>query len=256
MIRFLLAWAGAWWLVVELVPTKLPQYVLPAYPALAILAALWLLSPTVSTGWRRWLHWIAVLQFLLGLAALSAAPVLLPRLYGAGDIWWMPVGAGVVALTGLAALALFLKDAKLAALVPAFLALAVAAPLLTAGVAPRLTRLWVSQNLAALVARDRDAGDPPPVLAGYTEPSLVFALGADVGLTDGRGAAEWGAARGGLALVDDSERPRFLARLAELQADAMVKDELSGFNYSRGRGVHVTVYRVTGRHDLAAPPPR
>ena len=44
-MRFLLAWAGAWWLVVEAVPTKLPHYVLPAYPALAILAALWLLAP-------------------------------------------------------------------------------------------------------------------------------------------------------------------------------------------------------------------
>ena len=54
------------------------------------------------------------------------------------------------------------------------------------------------------------------MLAGYEEPSLVFALGADVALTDGAGAAEQGADQGGLALVDDDERPRFLARLAEL----------------------------------------
>ena len=38
-IRFLLAWAASWWLVVELVPTKLPHYVIHAYPALAILLA-------------------------------------------------------------------------------------------------------------------------------------------------------------------------------------------------------------------------
>ena len=43
------------------------------------------------------------------------------------------------------------------------------------------------------------------MLAGYEEPSLVFALGADVGLTDGRGAAQWGADKGGLALVEDEE---------------------------------------------------
>ena len=109
-VRFLLVWAGAWWVAVEAVPTKLPHYVLPAYPALAILAALWLLSPSgQALGWRRWLTWIAALQFLLGLVALSAAPVLLPRLYGAGDVWWTMAGAGVVALIGLTALLLFLK---------------------------------------------------------------------------------------------------------------------------------------------------
>ncbi len=53
-----------------------------------------------------------------------------------------------------------------------------------------------------------------------------------------------GADEGGLALVDDQERPSFLARLAELQSDAVPVDEVSGFNYSRGRTVHVTIYRV------------
>ena len=51
-IRFLIAWAVGWWLVVEAVPTKLPNYLLPAYPALAILAALWLLAPkTAEPAW-------------------------------------------------------------------------------------------------------------------------------------------------------------------------------------------------------------
>ena len=253
-MRFLIAWAGAWWLLVEAVPTKLPHYVLPAYPALAILASLWLLSPrTAETGWRRWLPRVAGFQFAAGLAAMAAAPVVLPHLYGSGEVWWQMVGAGVIGVAGLVALALLLTGRKLAAVIPALLAALIVAPLLTAGVGPLLTRLWVSEAAAALVARDHKDSDPPPVLAGYTEPSLVFALGADVGLTDGRGAAEWGANKGGLALVDDSERPQFLAHLAELQADAAGLDEVSGFNYSRGRPVHVTVYRVTGLRDLPSP---
>src|SRR5262249_47361626 len=31
--RFLLAWSGVVWVLFELVPTKLPHYILPAYPA-------------------------------------------------------------------------------------------------------------------------------------------------------------------------------------------------------------------------------
>ena len=36
--RFLLAWLGPAWIFFEFVPTKLPHYVLPLYPALALLA--------------------------------------------------------------------------------------------------------------------------------------------------------------------------------------------------------------------------
>ena len=63
-------------------------------------------------------------------------------------------------------------------------------------------------------------------------------------LADGKGAAEASAHGGGLALVEDEARGDFLARLAELQADAKPVGEVSGINYSRARKVHVTVYRV------------
>jgi hypothetical protein len=85
-------------------------------------------------------------------------------------------------------------------------------------------------------------------LAGYQEPSLMFALGADVVLTDGSGAADTGAKAGGLALVEDQEKGAFLARLAELQADATLVGEVNGFNYSRGRKVYIAVYRMARPH--------
>ncbi|HEY5346982.1 MAG TPA: phospholipid carrier-dependent glycosyltransferase, partial [Rhizomicrobium sp.] len=84
--RFLLAWAGGWWLLCEIVPTKLPHYILPVYPALAMLAALWALAPREENepGWRRWLVYLAAIQFLLGVAAMAALPIVAPQLYGAG----------------------------------------------------------------------------------------------------------------------------------------------------------------------------
>ncbi len=134
---------------------------------------------------------------------------------------------------------------QLAATLLALAAMFVFAPSLTALTAPRLDQLWMTERLKAIVAANTRPGDPSPAIAGYQEPSLVFALGADVVLAGGGGAAEAGAHAGGLALIEDSERGAFLARLAELQADAATVGELSGFNYSRGRWQHVTVYRVT-----------
>ena len=287
-IQFLIAWAAGWWVLVEAVPTKLPHYVLPSYPALAILAALWLLAPKAAqpmavaapapaadggeavspppkpkTDWRRWLVWLAALQFLVGLAVLVAGPVELPHLYGDGgdaqlfhNLYASQLAmilSGTAALAGLVALIMLVYGMRLAVLIPALLALAVITPTLTAFTAPGLSQFWVSRDLASLVAKDGEQGDPPPVLAGYEEPSLVFALGADTGLSDGKGAAEIGAKGGGLALVDDAERPQFLARLAELQADATALDEVSGFNYSRGKKVHVIVYRVAPLNPVTRP---
>ncbi len=253
--RFLLAWAGASWLMFEIVPTKLPHYVLPAYPALALLAALWLLTP--RTDERRWqpiLVWLAAVQFALGVAAFAAAPVLAPRFYGAGSTWWLMAAAGLGAALGLAALVLYLRRSVLGALASATLAVLAFYPAIAAGAAPRLDTIWVSPRAAALVNAHKVSGDPPPVLAGYTEPSLVFLLGTDTSLTDGTGAAEVGAAQGGLALIEDRERPAFLAHLAELEADAVKVGELDGLNYSRGKRVHITLYRVSATHDVTVPP--
>jgi len=256
-IRFLLAWAGGFWLVCELVPTKLPQYVLPAFPALAILAGLWLMTARDDALplWRRVLPYIASLQFLLGLAGLVAAPLILPRLYGAGTAMALVAPAALAGLAGLGALVMGLRRARWTAMLLGLLSLAIIVPTLTVGTAPRLTQLWVSERLAALVARHGNPNDPPPAIAGFQEPSLVFALGADVNLTDGPGAAKQGADQGGLALVDDFQRPAFLAHLAELQSDAVPVDELTGFNYSRGKKVHVTIYRMR-KLTFDAPPGR
>ena len=255
-IRFLLVWAGGWWLLVEAVPTKLPHYVLSSYPALAILAALFVLTlspvgaPTWLPTWLKAARWVAAVQFLVGAVLLTAAPLLLPRLFGDGDVWWLMALAAAGAALAIAALVLALRQSLGSALLLSLLAMLVFVPTLTAGVAPLLSQLWVTERLKPMVAEASRPGDPPPALAGYQEPSMVFALGKDVVLTDGAGAADAGAKSGGLALVEDDELGAFLARLAVLQADATAVSDLSGFNYSRSRKVHVTLYRVTQLREL------
>jgi 4-amino-4-deoxy-L-arabinose transferase-like glycosyltransferase len=284
-IRFLLVWASASWLMFEAVPTKLPHYVLPAYPALAILTALWLCgakepsapaaaavpeadgksgaggkkgkeetppapAPARALLGPRLLCWIAGLQFFIGAAALTAGPVLLPRLYGAGDVWWLMALAGFGGVLALTALVLALRGARYWALTVSVIAVFVFVPTVTAGMGPRLTQLWVSQRLAPLVRAHTQPGDPPPAAAGFTEPSLVFALGADTRLANGAGAAALVAQTGGIALIEDRERGAFLAGLAEREADATALATLDGFNYSRGKPVHITLYRVARVHDV------
>jgi len=82
--HFLLAWALPWWLIIELIPTKLVHYPLPVYPALALVAGL----GVVHLAKTRRISWIGA-----GLAV--AAPIavvvlygLLLRTAGLGEVRW------------------------------------------------------------------------------------------------------------------------------------------------------------------------
>ncbi len=255
--RFLLAWAGASWLMFEIVPTKLPHYIMPAYPALAIMTAAFVMAPHEGglPRWRRILPVVSSVQFLLGAALLVAAIVVVPKLYGQGIGWDLVAAALAISVLALAAAVFMLRGSKAMAAGLATVTALVAYPLLTLDAGRKIERIWVSPRETAMIRAHLRANDPPAVLAGYTEPSAMFLLGTQTHLTNGYGAAEIGAAQGGLAAVEDGQRSRFLAHLAELEADAAPIDSLDGFNYSRGRPVHITLYRITPPHEVTTPPP-
>jgi 4-amino-4-deoxy-L-arabinose transferase-like glycosyltransferase len=255
-IRYLLAWAGAAWLMFELVPTKLPHYILPAYPAVAFLGALWAMRASTpgEPRWERVLRWLAAVQFFLGVAAFTIVPVLAPRWFGDGINMWLIAGACVGAAAGLAAVVFLIRREAMVAALCAVAAAVIFYPLIVWGVVPRVPQVWMSPHAAALVAKDRLPGDPPVVLAGYVEPSLVFLLGTDTQIENGPGAAQAAAQSGGLALVEDHERIKFLTALSKLGGTARPVDQMSGFNYSRGRHEHITFYRVTAASPVTPAP--
>lgn len=257
-LRFLLAWAGSSWLLFELVPTKLPHYIMPAYPALAMMMAALIVLPASrvenAPRWWRMLPAFSTGHFVIGSGLIAAALIVLPHTYGPGADAALIAGTVVMALLALAAAVFMLRGAMGWAVASAAVTAVVAYGVLTILAAPKLEQFWVSPREAAMIASHMGQGDPPPVLAGYTEPSAMFLIGTQTRLTNGIGAAEIGAAQGGLAAIEDGQRPRFLAHLAELEAGARPIDEVSGFNYSRGRPVHITLYRVTPPHQVTAPP--
>jgi 4-amino-4-deoxy-L-arabinose transferase-like glycosyltransferase len=255
-IRYLLAWAGATWFMFEIVPTKLPHYILPAYPALAFLAALWVTreSGDATVGRQRILRSLAGVQFVAVLAALVAAVLILPGRYGGVVPAWVAIGAGVALVSGLGGALCFARGQQVAAALCAAVSALLFYAMFVLGVAPQLRDVWLSPRAAALITKDRRPGDPPVVLAGYVEPSLVFLLGNRTRIETGISAARLSAAEGGLALVDDFERMKFLRTLTSLGAAAIVVDRLDGLDYSRGRKEHITFYRVTQARQLVIPP--
>jgi len=238
IIRFLLAWIIPVWLLFEAIPTKLPHYILPVYPALALLAALWLwdperpqLAPLTKIFALTWglIGTLAASTVLAAPLALGMAPIwtLVPLALPIAGLGWLPAG-------------LLLRRRPRAALGAAVLAALVTYGIVFQLLLPRLEPLWISRRIATLVPLAA-----PLAAAGYHEPSLVFLHGRATLLTDGAGAADFLLANpDGWSAVESAAGPAFRARLAEAGRTATSSGEVDGFNYSRGRAAMITLWRI------------
>ena len=244
-VRFLLAWSAGVWLVFECIPTKLPHYILPAYPALAVLCALWI-TQGKSMDERKASHLFRVataILFMIGAIVATGSCMYLPiRFGGRLGVLLLTEALAAFALACMAAVFL-LQSAARRATAFAIASALVFDLLLGLAVEPELHDLWLSPRAAQLVAANRRTGDPPPVVTGYAEPSLVFLLGPDTRIVPARRAAA-ATGHGGLALVEARAKPDFLAGVASSGATAQPLGNVSGLDYSVGRYEQVTLYRV------------
>jgi 4-amino-4-deoxy-L-arabinose transferase-like glycosyltransferase len=242
--RFLLAWALPFWIAMELVPTKLPNYLLPAYPALALAIG----GALVATGEGKLLSWrwpnrIVAMLWMAVTLALAIALIAAPKFYGEGF-----VAASIVATAIAVVLGMSLMIASWRGVSPilgawaAILSLIVLSPSL-ALVAPRLDLLWLSRDAAKLVADYGQPKDVPVAATGYAEPSLVFMLGTKTLFVPADRAAEHlTTVRGALALVESQEDAAFRAGLAAQGWAAREIGKVSGVDYSNGRAMILTLY--------------
>ena len=244
--RFLLAWAVPFWIVLEAVPTKLPHYVVPLYPALALLAAKGLIA-AAEEGMvvpRRWIAWAPVGLWALVAVALAGVLVGLPLELGRRASF----GAAVAAAAVLAALWHLVRHERARASlgsagVALLVGLLVMAPAF-ALVLPRLDAIWLSRSAAALVATERLPGERI-VSTGYSEPSLVFLLGTDTGLVaPAAAAADLIDGKAKLALVADRQDPDFAAALKAAGGAVRPFGAVRGFDYSNGRWITLRLYRL------------
>ncbi|PZQ60327.1 MAG: 4-amino-4-deoxy-L-arabinose transferase [Phenylobacterium zucineum] len=252
-VRFALAWLVPTFVVFELLPTKLPHYPMPAYGALAWLAARALAEPIGAVA--RWLG--AGLVTLVGLS-LAAGVVYLLSLYGdASDAWAATLAGGLLAAAGLVGGYLMIRDAPRAATIGALALGALGHAALAAGLAPRLEPLWLSQRLEAALDAARllprqGLAEAPVAVAGFAEPSLVFALGTATEL-DGPEEAAQAIVENRPAIVEQREEAAFRAALASRGGKAREVAQVHGINYSKGDDMILRVYVAPSVEDETRP---
>jgi 4-amino-4-deoxy-L-arabinose transferase-like glycosyltransferase len=241
--KFLLAWIVPAWIVFEIVVTKLPHYVLPLYPAIAILIAgvvdtrMLTRKPWLERGTIGWFL-VPLVIGILGLVAL----LFVGRQFGL--LVWPVVGAAVVA--GLAAWQLYSVDAPEWSLLRAAGASILMSIAIFGLVVPRLVPAFPSATLVR-VLHASGCSAPLAASAGYGEPSLVFLAGTATRLTDGAGAAEF--LRGGecrFAFVDARQERNFAQRAEAIGLRYTAGPRIEGYNLGNTRTSTISIYRSGG----------
>jgi hypothetical protein len=82
----------------------------------------------------------------------------------------------------------------------------------------------------------------PVTVAGYAEPSLVFALGTTTELADGAAAAK-ALSEGRPAIVESRQQAAFEAAIKQGQIKARAVGQINGLNYSNGDQTQLRLYR-------------
>ncbi len=241
-IRFALCWLVPSYLIFELVPTKLPHYTLPTYGALA-----WLMAAALGEPLDRLASWGGVVLAAIGAAAFIGLCGYAASAYG-GVISWVWASVAVIlfaASAGAGSVLLIRERAGLAA--AAAIGFGVAGHMaLIGGLAPSLEPLWLSARVAQVLAKakisPRQGLAPSPVaVAGYAEPSIVFALGATTVLGNAGDAAQ-AILQGRPAVVEGREEAVFETDLAAAGKAAKLAGVVSGLDYSTGKPQILRVY--------------
>ncbi len=250
--RFLLCWSVPFFIMLELVPTKLPHYPLIIYPALALMSGGALTAMTKTSDFAL-ARKIGSSIFFIVTMALCGALYFALKLYSLRVSWEYAVFAFTAIIAFIASMYMWKGKVK-----PAFNFAIWAALLLYIPtyqyILPSLTALRISDRIKDKLA---EAGYTIPLQEHillsphFSEPSLAYRLGTNIKLGQAKLHREnFKLANRDLVILDSKNR-NYKSDLAIISSSLKTEnlclsklDKLEGFNYAKGDEVDLTIFQA------------
>ena len=242
-VRFLVAWAAGYWLLIEATPTKLPHYVLPALPALFLLVLVAFLHAAPQSKPRHIAR--LIIAGIAGLSGLLLSGFLIygALRFGSGNAFFLSLLGFLITCGCLALWWQWYKSPQSGVMMLTLMVGVVLHMVVISGILSASHQLHVSTALQAELTK-REAMPPVIGAAGYHEPSMVFLLGKDTLLiTEHEAALLLAEAPQSLAIIEGRKKQGFSETIDQLGIAVTEVGRVTGFNISRGQDVTLHLYQ-------------
>jgi len=245
--RFLLAWLIPSWIMLELIPTKLPHYSLPLYPAAALITAHFITNNRLPQ--KQLIYRIGfIIWWLIGLA-LTVLPIIALIQLGSGlTITTTLISIIITTLITFSLIKVWTNQHLTATILSILAAVLLTIQSFTI-IAPNLDKLWLSRNLAQLIQPTTPT--EPIISFGYHEPSLIFQLGTKTQLRSPHDINEitwniWSPPAWCIVPTDDDSHSTFLEGTKRQGFTTHHIGTVTGINYNKGSNEQKwSVYHIT-----------
>ena len=259
IVKFLLCWILPFWVIIELIPTKLLHYPLPVLPAIAILAIGGLLQfksniKKIKSALVRKTTYMSSILFSFGGIVLSGGIFYISSEFNIENdniltfFTILLVLITIVIFTLSHTLIFNFKNLYLDIsknfynILLAIIALASIFNIINYNfVLPKLDYLHPSY---AIIKKLKKVKADAVASSGYHEPSLVFLLNGDVLLSDPHEVAIFMAeGKNNVALIEKSDLKLFLETTNDLNLKIKEISIVKGFNIAKGRHVEIYIFQ-------------
>ena len=246
--RFCLIWLLSYWLIIELIPTKLPHYILPIIPALMMLIGRAIFIPISKIKWRRTAEIVmSLLSCLFGILLLVGG-LWASAKFGAenGAFAFAFVIFGMLLVGGIffASFKWIRNDTREITTRGQYIFLVCILGIIFnciffSGIIGNLKSLHVASLIEEKLER-LPVKTKIIALAGYHEPSSVFKLGEDILLLNADEAALLLAeAPEALIIVESRQIDQFKSAASNLNVVYHQSSQIKGFNISKGQFIEL-----------------
>ena len=180
-ILFLICWILPCLIIMELIPTKLPHYILPVYPAIAILMGLLLsdISKNKSFFYNK-VSYLGYFVYFLVSNGLIIFVFKANQIYGQINFISIIYYCVLLLFNNIVFIFIFKKQIR-----NAFYYLVIYSSIFSTIIylliLPNLTLLWTSKNIAFLLEENDYIENKSSIASiGYNEPSLIFEVGTQL----------------------------------------------------------------------------
>ena len=259
IIKFLLCWILPFWVIIELIPTKLLHYPLPVLPAIAILAIGGLLQfksniKKIKSALVRKITYMSSILFSFGGIILSGGIFYISSKFNIENDNFLTFFTILLVLIAIVIFVLSLTlifnfknlyldiSKSFYNILLAIIALASIFNIINYNfILPKLDYLHPSNAIIKILKKVKaDA----VASSGYHEPSLVFLLNGDVLLSDPHEVAIFMAeGKNNVALIEKSDLKLFLETTNDLNLKIKEISIVKGFNIAKGRHVEIYIFQ-------------